>query len=314
MNNLSQSEYFNVGKVLLKEEKSKSFIKQVAIINNQFINLRIINAMVEENIYLNVVDNKIKQSYIQKLPCKDKHLQIRIILQGEFEKINHLTNEKVKYKENEISAEYNEDINESLLNQEGQHIKYMCITLNKKYLDENDFLYDILKEYFNEKFYEPDLKTRFVKLFERDYTSGLDKLYLKNKTMEIILYVLEELQKKQELKLTSLNEEDIKRVKKAKVFLQHSFYKQITIPLLAKKVALNQSKLKKGFKEIYNKTVHEYLKDIRLEKAIEYLKTDKYSVKEVSSMVGYTNQGSFSYAFSNRYNFLPKDIQKKPNL
>ena len=314
MNKLAKTEYFNVGKILIKEEKSKSFIKQVAMINNQFIDLRIINTMVEENVYLNIVDNKIKQSYIQELNSKDKQLQIRVVLQGELEKINHLTNERIKYKENEISVEYNENIKESLLNKEDEHIKYICITLNEEYLDENDFFYDILKEYFSQKFYEPDLKNRFLELFKRDYTSGLDKIYLRNKTMEIILYVLEEIQKMQKLNLTSLNEEDIKRVKDANKYIQNSFFEQITIPYLSKKVALNQSKLKRGFKEIYNKTIHEYLKDIRLEKATEYLKTNKYSIKEVSSMVGYTNQGSFSYAFSKRYNFLPKDIQKKTNL
>lgn len=314
MNKLAHKEYFNVGKILIKEEKNKSFIKQVAMINNQFIDLRILNTMVEENVYLNIVDNKVKQSYIQKLSSKDKQLKIRVILKGEFEKINHNTNEKIRYKENEISVEYNENINESLSNKEGQHIKYICITLNKKYLDENDFLYDILKQYFSQKFYEPDLENRFVELFKREYSSGLDKIYLRNKTMEIILYVLEEVQKIQKLNLSSLNEEDIKRIKNASIYIQNSFFEQITIPYLSKKVALNQSKLKRGFKEIYNKTIHEYLKDIRLEKATEYLKSNKYSIKEVSSMVGYTNQGSFSYAFSNRYKFLPKDIQKKTIL
>lgn len=313
MNNLTQKEYFKMGKALLKEEKSKSFIKQVATIKNQILNLKIINTMVEDNVYLNIVDNKVNQSYSQKLQNKDKQLQIRIVLKGEFEKIDHITNKKKKYKENEITVEYKENVNESLLNEEGQHIKYICITLNKEYLDENEFFYEILKENYNERFYEPDLKNRFQELFEREYTDGLDKIYLRNKTMETILYVVEELKKKQEQKYATLDDEDIKRIKKSRLILENSIHEQITIAILAKKVALNQSKLKSGFKMIFNKTIHEYLKDIRLKKAIEYLKTTNYSIKEISLMVGYTNQGSFSYAFSNRYECSPKDIQKKLN-
>lgn len=73
-------------------------------------------------------------------------------------------------------------------------------------------------------------------------------------------------------------------------------------------MGINQSKLKKGFKELYSSTIHDYLKDVRLKKAIEYLHTKQYSIKEVSYMVGYTSQASFSYAFKQKYNCAPKNI------
>lgn len=314
MTNLSKSKLFKTGKILKKEEKSKSYVKQVVSINNQFIDLKIVNAMVEDNIYINIVDNYIKQSHIQKLRSKDKHLQIRIILEGKLEKLNHFTNEKRVYNKNEISVEYEKDIEESLLNKQGQHLKYILITLSEEYLNENSFFTDIYKKTFNEKLFEIDLESRFGELFSREYTSGLDKFYLKNKTMEVLVYVLDELKKKNEIKIVGLNEDDIKRVKKAETILQSCFHEKITIEQLARKVALNQSKLKKGFKEVFTKTIHEYLKEIRLEKAIEYLKTNRYSVKEVALMVGYKNQGSFSYAFSSKFACSPKEIQKNSKL
>lgn len=314
MTNLSRSKLFQTGKILKKEEQSKSFIKQVVSVSNQFIDLNIVNVKVEDNIYLNIVDNNIKQSHIQKLKSKSKQLQIRIILEGKLEKLNHSTNEKRVYNKNEISIEYEKDIEESLLNKQGEHLRYILITLSEEYLNENSFFTDIYKETFSKKLYEVDLENRFGELFSREYTSGLDKFYLKNKTMEVLVYVLDELKKKSEVKIDGLNEDDIQRVKKSETILQSSFAEKITIELLSRKVALNQSKLKKGFKELFNKTIHEYLKDIRLEKAVEYLKTNRYTVKEVASMVGYTNQGSFSYAFSSKFNCSPKDIQKNSKL
>lgn len=314
MTNLSKSKLFKTGKVLVKKEESKSFIKQVAKINNQFLSMKIVNAMVEDNIYLNIVDNEIKQSYIQKLITKNKHLQIRIVLNGTLEKLDHSTNEKKIYNKNEISVEYKEEVEESLLNKQGIHQKYICITINEDYLNENGYFKDIFNNNFYKKFYEPDLKNKFNELFEREYTSGLDQIYLKNKAMEVILYVLSEIKKDEREKIDGLNEEDIKRIKRAESLLQNCFHEKITIELLSKRVAINQSKLKKGFKELYGKTIHEYLKEIRLEKAIEYLKTNRYSIKEVALMVGYTNQSSFSYAISTKYNCSPKEIQKNSNL
>ncbi|MBL3520207.1 helix-turn-helix domain-containing protein [Aliarcobacter lanthieri] len=314
MTNLSRSKLYEVGKVLLKEERSKSFVKQVARVNNQYINLNIVNAMIEDNIYLNIVDNIVKQSHIQKLRSKkNEQLQIRLIIQGKLEKLDQSSNEKIIYNENEISVEYKKDIEESLLNKQGEHIKYICITLNEHYLSENSYITDMFKDNFSKKFYEPNLKNKFLEVFNREYSSGLDKIYLKNKTMEIIFYVFEEL-KKDEIKIEMLNEEDIKRVKKAKLYIEDYFYENITIPLLSKKVALNTTKLKKGFKELFGKTVGEFLRDYRLEKAVTYLKENKYSVREVSLMCGYTNQASFSYAFSSQYNTKPKDVLKKSDL
>ncbi|MCT7445816.1 AraC family transcriptional regulator [Aliarcobacter skirrowii] len=313
MTSFVSSKLYKDGRVILKDERSESFIKQVVSVNNQYINLKVINSMIEENIYLNIVDNQVKQSYIQKLPKKNKQLQIRIILKGKLEKLDQISNKKVVYNENEISIEYKKNIEESLLNKQGEHVKYICITLNEVYINKNSFISNFFKENFNKKFYEPDLKNKFLELFSREYNSGFDKFYLKNRTMEIINNIIEKLHK-YEIKSSILDDEDIKRVQKAKIIIDENFKENITIPFLSKKIALNQTKLKKGFKELFGKTVHEYLKDLRLEKALEFLKSNKYSIKEVSLMCGYTNQGSFSYAFSSRYNCLPKDISKKSNL
>jgi len=313
MTNLPKSKLYEVGKVILKEERSKSFIKQVAKVNNQYINLNIVNAMIEENIYLNIVDILIKQSYIWKLKNKKEQLQIRLIIQGKLEKLDQNTNEKVIYNENEISVEYKKNIDEALLSKQGEHIKYICITLDENYLKENSYIRDIFKENFSKKFYEPNLKNLFLELFNREYSSKMDKIYLKNRTMQIIFYVFEEL-KKDEIRIEMLNKDDIKRVKKAKIYIEEYFYEYITIPLLSKKVALNTTKLKKGFKELFGKTLGEFLRDYRLLKALEYLKENTYSVKEVALKCGYTNQASFSYAFSKKYGMKPKDIQKKSDL
>lgn len=313
MTSFVSSKLYRNGRVILKDERSESFIKQIVSVNNQYINLKVINSMVEENIYLNIVDNQVKQSYIQQLPKKNKQLQIRIIVQGKLEKIDKILNKKIVYSENEISIEYKENIEESLLNRQGEHVKYICITLNETYINKNKYISDFFKKDFNKKFYEPNLKNKFMELFSREYNSGFDKIYLKNRTLEVINSIIEKLHE-DELKSHILDDEDIKRVQKAKDIIDENFQENITIPFLAKKVALNQTKLKKLFKEFFGKTIHEYLKDLRLEKALEFLTSNKYSIKEVALMCGYTNQGSFTYAFSNRYNCLPKYIQKKSNL
>ena len=55
MTSFVSSKLYKDGRVLIKDERSESFIKQIVSVNNQYINLKVINSMIEENIYLNIV-------------------------------------------------------------------------------------------------------------------------------------------------------------------------------------------------------------------------------------------------------------------
>lgn len=310
---LSREALTNLGKFALDEDKKRSHVKEIAYIDNSITTSRIINAKIEENLYMHIFDSQIKKDHTFEVNTNQKTLKIRVVLDGEFTKVNNLTKEELNYTQNHIFIEYNNFERSTIINKKNQRIKYLCITLMEDYLNENDFLYDVLKENYNQnfiiKFFEANLKSKYEEIFTREYKSMIDKLYFKNKTMELLLFTLSKFEKK-EKHISYLNLEDIKRIHEAKKILEESYDKKITIPILSKKVAINEFKLKKGFKEIFEITIHEHLKNIRLEKSVELLLTKEYTVKEVGSMVGYTNQASFSYAFSKKFNFLPKELLK----
>jgi YesN/AraC family two-component response regulator len=56
---------------------------------------------------------------------------------------------------------------------------------------------------------------------------------------------------------------------------------------LASRVNTNESKLRKGFKLVNNKTIYEYLTQIRIEKAKEMLETTDAPVKAIAIKLGY---------------------------
>lgn len=314
MTYLSRKELTNMGKVSQEQNENNSFVKQMAHIQTPLMDMKVLNTKIEENVYLNIVNNYIKTDHQFKMESEKKFLQIRFILQGNFEKLNITTQQKRVYQPNYIVVEYKDNYDYYLLNKKDEHLKYLCISIEESYLKENDFIEHIFKQKVKSQelieIFEPELRSRYMELFEREYSNSIDKIYLKNKTMELIYFVLEKLQETNS-SVVSLDAEDIKRVQKAKQILDNAFHTNITIATLAKEVALNQSKLKKGFKELYSYTIREYLVNIRLSKALEYIKTKEYSIKEVSHMVGYTNQASFSFAFSKKYHFSPKEFQKK---
>lgn len=82
------------------------------------------------------------------------------------------------------------------------------------------------------------------------------------------------------------------------------------LPTLAKKVAINEFKLKYGFKQLFNTTVGQMILDQRMFYAKKLLETSEYSVSEVAFYTGYKYQQSFSNAFTQFFGICPKDLMK----
>lgn len=64
-------------------------------------------------------------------------------------------------------------------------------------------------------------------------------------------------------------------------------------------------KLKQGFKTCFSCTVYEYIVEKRMEMAYRLLQKEKYKVKDVVWMVGYSNTSHFIEAFRKRYGITP---------
>ena len=92
----------------------------------------------------------------------------------------------------------------------------------------------------------------------------------------------------------------MEKVRKAKAHLIDDLRNAPTIKELARIVGLNEHHLKTGFKEIYGKPVHTFLKDHRMIEAKRLIDTREYKVNEVAEQMGYTNVSHFIEAFKKK--------------
>ncbi len=107
-----------------------------------------------------------------------------------------------------------------------------------------------------------------------------------------------------------LNQKDnVNKVREAKEALIHDLRNSITIKELAKKVGLNEYNLKSGFKEIYGKPVHTYLKDYKIAHARELIEAKEYQINEIADNLGYSNVSHFIEAFKKKYGVTPKQFE-----
>jgi AraC-like DNA-binding protein len=82
----------------------------------------------------------------------------------------------------------------------------------------------------------------------------------------------------------------------------------LTIRELSREVGMNECYLKKGFKAMFGKTIHEYQQRERIDRAKELLLEGKYSINEVAFKMGFGSASHFSTSFKKIAGMKPCEL------
>ncbi|OQP59374.1 helix-turn-helix domain-containing protein [Niastella populi] len=108
-----------------------------------------------------------------------------------------------------------------------------------------------------------------------------------------------------------LKKQDMVYIRQARAALEENFDKNITIPQLARQVGINEAKLKEGFRELYDQSIHNYLQQLRLEKAKQLLLTTDMSVTDITYEIGYSHVTHFTTLFKKELGMPPTEWRKQ---
>lgn len=78
-----------------------------------------------------------------------------------------------------------------------------------------------------------------------------------------------------------------------------------TVPFLCQRTGLSAGKLQEGFKTLYSSTVMEYVRDVRLEKAMDLMQNTDLNISEIVYSIGFTSRSYFSKIFKRKYKCSP---------
>lgn len=159
-------------------------------------------------------------------------------------------------------------------------------------------------------FISPALKDILRQMIDCPYDNATREFYFDIKVREL-LYVMLEQGRKEKVKVVKLSGYERSLVTKAKdLLVQDLGRKPYTLRELSRAVALNEFKLKNGFKEMYGVGIFEYVTDARMEKAKELLTQTNKPIKEICSLAGYTHMTSFITAFRQRFGYTPGSLRR----
>lgn len=107
---------------------------------------------------------------------------------------------------------------------------------------------------------------------------------------------------------------ELQRIKAVAQDIEKNPSAPYSIKKLTYSYAISPSKLQKGFKILFNRTVADYIKNLRIEVAEEMIKNRDCTISEIVYDIGFTSRSYFSKIFKEKYHCSPKNYQEKLKL
>jgi AraC-like DNA-binding protein len=139
-------------------------------------------------------------------------------------------------------------------------------------------------------------------------SSTARRVFIEGKSLEIIAHEMDIISSAAE-RNTYTDSADHERLQEARSILESEFADPPGLLELARRVGLNDFKLKLGFRRLFGTTVFEYVRSLRMERARYLLERGNMSVTEAALEAGYSSLGNFAAAFKRRFGILPSECR-----
>ncbi|MEM7796051.1 MAG: AraC family transcriptional regulator [Cyanobacteria bacterium P01_C01_bin.118] len=145
-------------------------------------------------------------------------------------------------------------------------------------------------------------------IFEWPYHGLARHLYLEGKALELIaLHISQVLSGSPQHTNPA---KDMERIYAARDILLQNTAEPPSLTELAQRVDLTEIRLTRGFRQVFNTSVFNYLRNYRMERARQLLQTGSPNIQAVARSVGYASFSSFTKAFKKKFKVPPSSYIK----
>lgn len=138
------------------------------------------------------------------------------------------------------------------------------------------------------------------------FTGMIRYLFLESKMMELFVLQMEQAQTAAEGKVNDhWSVADREKLYAVKDYIENTYLEEFSLKELTYKFNLNEFKLKKGYKQLFETTVFGHVHQLRMKKAHTLLQSKVMNVSEAALFIGYNNVSSFCTEFKRRFGYSP---------
>ena len=125
-----------------------------------------------------------------------------------------------------------------------------------------------------------------------------------------LLYLLSAPEKAETDTAPALEREVARALVDTRRYMEAHLDEPLTIPALSRRTCLSATAFKESFRRLYGLPVHTWLRQRRMERAAELLRSSSLSVLGVAQSVGYSSASQFTAAFRRQYGVTPVQYRK----
>ncbi|GEM_PF-5561232 len=172
--------------------------------------------------------------------------------------------------------------------------------------------FDLLKtiQNFDKQTFMSELYPVLAEMLHYSNKGDARLLFMKSRVYDIAARLVSLCDKECEQSNISLSIFDIKQIRSIPEILVDNMANPPSISALSRMTVLNEFKLKAGFKKVFHTTVYEYLRQLRMEKAVELMK-EELTLEQIAEQVGYKSMRGFSQAFVKCNGITPAEWRKQ---
>lgn len=156
----------------------------------------------------------------------------------------------------------------------------------------------------------PSMREITNQIINCPYDESTRQFYYDLKVRELLFQLLEK-SFRRDIKSYDFTAFEISRIHEARTILEKYIDKKpLTIRTLSKQVALNEFKLKSGFRKYFHSGIFEWLMVQKMQKARDLILNTNKPVKEIASLVGYPRTTNFITAFRRQFGVTPGALRR----
>jgi len=147
------------------------------------------------------------------------------------------------------------------------------------------------------------------------FTGMMRYLFLESKMMELFVLQMEQAQLAAACKTDDhWSVADREKLYAVKDHIENAYLEEFSLKDLTYKFNLNEFKLKKGYKQLFQTTVFGHVHQLRMKKAQTLLQSKAMNVSEAAFFIGYNNVSSFCTEFKKRFGYSPGNVSMSAQL
>ena len=226
-----------------------------------------------------------------------------------------------------IIANKEDGKNYFLFQKDTKHETNLIQVVRKRFLKKKVNNVSLLNKELYEVFMDTDYENRYsyygkVDFEIYDQIRGLRKLKYRGMTrilqLEAKVYMVlslhiqkhfEDVNKENDK--SPLNKTELKKVKEMAKKIIKEPAESYNLQDISNETQLSQAKLQKGFKFLFNRTVTEFVRYIRLKAAKELMNTTDLNISQIVYQIGFTSRSYFSKIFKDQYDITPNKYKKQ---